>query len=638
MRKTMKNLIILILSILFLSSSAFAITIDGQNITGDFANATWTTYQDVDGDWGSTAQLLAMYVKTNETSLLIGIPAYTYNSTDNRGVCVFFDGNPDVGTNVMESGISSIYRLTGMGGLSFDTNFAPERVITMGIEPANAGNPGECYVDIGIIPSDSNAWVGTISNVFDIGGTISNYGITAGAFMPWPYSLEETNSAAEGIELSIPYEALNNSSPTVKVMAVTGNMEGSWLNNQTLPPSGGNTNWKSGVAADHHADLVPGEQFITIILPTFDTNVVFYASATGDKNFTYTNMPVIFTANASGGTSPYFYDWDLGDGTTTNIALLTNLYTSAGVFNPNAIISDSAVPANSVTVNLSAITISDLGFVNGLDIPSDFAARPMVTSVVQDTTATAYGGRATVPANGTQLDSMYAQFDIDKLFVGVCGNIITGNGDIVFCVLIDGDYSTGTNIMPLVNAGSPPKMQRLEGMTFDSDFTPDKAILFSVNALNEYWVNFYDINGNSEIYWGDKTEWENILDPFQRVYHMNSNYVNIVAFNDSNIAGTPDAATTGLEFMLDIDTIGYQIGQGSVRLQAIMYNHEITIDNVINQSLPGINGDSLGYGTASNVNYNAVAGNQYIEVNAIPEPGIIWIIGLLIPLIKGGAR
>ena len=624
----MKNFNLFVLSILIFSASAFAVVFDGMNITGNFANATWKTYQEINGDWGGTAQLMAMYVKTNDTSLLIGIPAYTYNPTDNRGVCVFFDGNPDVGTNIIESGITSINRISGMGGLSFDTNFAPERVVTFGVQPANAENPGECYVDLGIIPSDSNAWIGTISTVDDIfpTSTVTNHGIMAAALMPGPsYILENTNTASEGIEFSIDYDVLNNSSPTVKVMVVAGNLDGSWLNNQTLPPVSSNLNWLSNEAANHHADLVPGNQYLTIILPTFDTNVHFYASASANKSLIFANTEIDFISSQTGGTPPINYSWDLGNGVQTNVDIFSYTYPAAGNFTPQAIISDSV--GNSETVTLAEIKVYASTFVDGLNILNDFAGKG--TNALQDTESN--WAVATVPGTGAQLEQIFAYCENDKLFIGVSGNMTTGTGDRVLGLFIDSDYNVGSNVMPEVTAGSPAKLQNLAGMTFDSDFTPDKAILLSINSPADCWVNVYHIDSNSDWYWGNKTEKTDIFNPFQRIVNERDGLAgDIVAFNDLNTATSPENATTGIECALDAETIyfGLAPAQDTLRVQAIIYDWNTT--NVANQSLPGIDGDSSGFGVASNVNYEVVSGKQYIEVCApIPEPGIIWIIGLL---------
>ena len=66
----MKNILICLLLIALSTATSFAINIDGQNITGDFANATWKVYQDVADDWGGNNCVVSMYIETNDTHLL----------------------------------------------------------------------------------------------------------------------------------------------------------------------------------------------------------------------------------------------------------------------------------------------------------------------------------------------------------------------------------------------------------------------------------------------------------------------------------------------------------------------------------------------------------------------------------------
>ncbi len=59
---------------------------------------------------------------------------------------------------------------------------------------------------------------------------------------------------------------------------------------------------------------------------------------------------VSFTAVPSGGTSPYSFSWDFGDGQTGTGNLTQHRYTVAGSFSVTLNVTDSAVPVASVTV------------------------------------------------------------------------------------------------------------------------------------------------------------------------------------------------------------------------------------------------------------------------------------------------
>ena len=623
----MKNLITIILSILLFSASAFAITIDGQNITGDFANATWKVYQDVADDWGGN-NVIAMYIETNDTHLLVGIPGYV----NDNAVGLLLDLNADTGSNVMPSGLTMPDSIcAGMAGMSFDTDFTPD--LAVALRTANKDDNDDAWPALENINADIRTYLGTLDDIRDFGSTVTNGNTIVGALMGVVSFLEETNTFPEGLELAISYDDMNNNSPTVRVMALVCNNNGDWANNQTLPPTGGDTNWISSPSVDHHANLVPGNQYITIVFPTFDTGVHFYASAGANKTLAFADTDIDFTSTVTGGTPPITYEWDLGNGYLTNADMFVYSYPDAGNYTPEAIISDSA--GNSATVTIAEIKIYASTSVDGLNITNDFAGK---TNALQDTVTN--WEEATVPGNGAELDQLFAYCEERHLYVGVCGNLTTGNGERTIGIFIDSDYSVGSNVMPVITAGSPAKLENLAGMTFDSDFTPDKAILLSINSPADCWVNVYHIDSNSDWYWGDKTEYTDIFDPYQRIVNDRDGFAgDIVAFNDLNTAANPEDANTGVEYYLDMDTIyfGLTPTQSTVRIQAILFNWQTT--NVANQSLPGIDGNGSGFGLASRVNYENVPGKQYIEVCApIPEPGIIWIIGLLVLLIKGGAR
>ncbi len=618
----MKKFIILALIILTFSSVSFSITIDGQNITGDFANATWKVYQDVADDWGGN-NAIAMYIETNDTHLLVGIPGYV----NNNAVGFLLDLNAKTGSNVMPAGLTMSDSIcAGMAGMSFDTNFTPD--LAVALRTADKASNDDAWPALENINADLRTYLGTLNDIRDFGSTITNGNTIIGAFMALAPFLEETNTFPEGIEMAISYDDLNNNSPTVRVMALVCNNDGSWANNQTLPPTNGDTNnWISALSANHHADRVPGEQFLTIVLPTYNTGLQFYASASVAPTLGFAGSSLFeFKSTVSGGTPPYVYDWDLGNaGDSTNVGEFSYSYPAAGEFIPQAIISDNG--GNSTTVTLTQVKIYASTFVDGLNITNDFAEK---TNTIQNTTSN--WGEATVPGDGAELDSLYAYCDINKLYIGLCGNLTTGNGERTIGIFIDSDYNIGTNIMPVITAGSPAKLQNLAGITFDSDFTPDKAILLSIDSPADCWVNVYHIDSNSDWYWGTKTEFTDIFNPYQRIVNdVNGLAGDIVAFNNLNTAANPGDANTGVEYELDADTLyfGLTPGQDTLRIQAILFNWQST--NVANQSLPGINGDVAGYGVASNVNYEAVSGKQYIEVCApIPEPVSVYYLLFII--------
>ena len=623
----MKNILICLLLITLSTATSFAINIDGQNITGDFANATWKVYQDVADDWGGNNCIVSMYIETNDTHLLIGVPGFV----NNNAVGILFDLNADAGSNVMPSGLTMSDSIcAGMAGMSFDTNFTPDFAFALRTPDGTSNDEG--WPAFENINADIRTWLGLLDDIRDYGSSITNDNTYVGVLMDIAPTLEETNTFPNGIELAISYDDLDNNSPTVRVMALVCNNSGNWADNQTLPSTNGDTNnWVSNPSADHHADLVPGDQFITIILPTYDTGAQFYASASVTPTLGFAGSSVIeFKSTVTGGTPPYTYEWNLGNTESTNAGQFSYTYPAAGSFDPQAIISDSA--GNSATVSLAQVKVYAATTVDGLNITNDFAGK---TNALQDTASN--WGEATVPGSGAELDQLFAYCDNDKLYIGICGNLTTGIGERTIGIFIDSDYNAGSNVMPEITSGFPAKLQNLAGMTFDSDFTPDKAILASINSPADCWINVYHIDSNSDWYWGTKTEYTDIFNPYQRIVNDRGGQAgDIVAFNNLNTAATPAEANTGIECMLDADTIYYGLtpGQDTLKIQVILYNWNTT--NVANQSLPGINDNPAGYGVSTNVNYETVPGKQYIEVCApVPEPVFLgFAFGLFLLLFK----
>ncbi|MCX7846802.1 MAG: hypothetical protein N2595_02045 [bacterium] len=593
--------------------------IDGKNITGDFAQATWRTFQNVQDDWGGN-QIMAMYVQTNASHLLIGIPGYV----DNNAIVVFVDGNASLGANVIPAGLTQPERVKGMAGMTFDTGFTPETAVSLGV----AGGGGQAWPHKENIVGNSTTYMGLLNDPRNTGGVVTSGNTIVGAFMPAPYPLAETNTAPDGLEIALAYGDINNNSPTVRLMAIVCNLGGDWANNHTLPPTGGDTNWQSSPSSVHNAANVPGLQYLEVILPVADTNVYLIATAAADRSLAFAGTAVTFTNTAASGTPPYTYYWNLNNGFTTNVTTsatgfgFSYVYPSALVTNVISIISDNA--GRSVTVDIGTVKIYAPSIVDGLNITNDFAGKG--TNVLQDTASN--WGVATVPGNGAQLQRLFAYADGPKLYIGVCGNLMTNVGDNTLGIFIDVDYGVGTNVLPLVTAGgSFAKLRNLEGMTFDTDFTPDKALLLSIGGAADFWPNFYHIDQiSNEWYWGNtKTEWSSMFGgKFIRCVNDRWNTAgDVMAVNNDNVAGPADA-TTGFEAMLDFDSLvngGLLIGN-KIKLQAILYNWVTT--NVANQSLPGINGNAAGYGLAPQVNYASVPGQQYIEIDApVPEPSVL---------------
>jgi len=79
------------------------------------------------------------------------------------------------------------------------------------------------------------------------------------------------------------------------------------------------------------------------------------AKATASPTTVTVNQTVRFTGSVSGGTPPYIYNWDFGDGTSSSVASPTHVYAVDGsftaIFTVNDAAGDSAESSVTITVN-----------------------------------------------------------------------------------------------------------------------------------------------------------------------------------------------------------------------------------------------------------------------------------------------
>ncbi|GEM_PF-6748251 len=74
-------------------------------------------------------------------------------------------------------------------------------------------------------------------------------------------------------------------------------------------------------------------------------------------------LAVDFISNTGGGTPPYTYSWDFGDGATSTEANPSHVYTQAGIYNVRMTMTDSAsrqVTSNNLTITVESVTSMDV--------------------------------------------------------------------------------------------------------------------------------------------------------------------------------------------------------------------------------------------------------------------------------------
>ncbi|MBO0814826.1 MAG: PKD domain-containing protein, partial [Actinobacteria bacterium] len=89
-------------------------------------------------------------------------------------------------------------------------------------------------------------------------------------------------------------------------------------------------------------------------------SVPLTATAAGTPKTGNAPLKVSFTGSASGGTAPYSYSWNFGDGSAASTAQNpSHTYSSAGTYTAKLTVTDSSSPANTatstVTIKVSAV-------------------------------------------------------------------------------------------------------------------------------------------------------------------------------------------------------------------------------------------------------------------------------------------
>ena len=164
---------------------------------------------------------------------------------------------------------------------------------------------------------------------------------------------------------------------------------------------------------DSNSQTASGSQLITVSnpLPVSQLSVGFDYQP---RSVT-TTTTVTFTASVTGGTSPYNYQWDLGDGATSSGAYTSHLYAYSGTYTIQLTVTDNKGQSYSTsqTVTVIGSQIQPL--------TTDFNYKPTQTTV--DTTVTfaaaATGGTGPYTfgwdlgdastATGTNIDHMYTK-------------------------------------------------------------------------------------------------------------------------------------------------------------------------------------------------------------------------------------
>ncbi|NLF38948.1 hypothetical protein GX586_05845, partial [bacterium] len=201
---------------------------------------------------------------------------------------------------------------------------------------------------------------------------------------------------------------------------------------------------------------------------------------------------------------PRWYRWDItGPGGYTNIIQGTPnpavLFTNAGPYDVALtchVQADNTTEYSSGTNFPALLSFIESGWVNGAYIPDDVPAAyhgPLATAV-QDT-----------PTDWTGWDTLAAlrvhTNDTRRMHISIAGSIGQDNAIVL---LLDTDAALGANVLPL-RGGCTDVVRAMAGMHFDTEFTPDRALVIKPvrgpNADSAH-LDYSDILNNRNDYLG----------------------------------------------------------------------------------------------------------------------------------------
>ena len=135
-------------------------------------------------------------------------------------------------------------------------------------------------------------------------------------------------------------------------------------------------------ASPTHTYATPGDYSITLVVTDANTCtntllITDYISVTNAVDVTFSGSPlaactppldVNFTSTVTGGTAPFTYAWDFGDGNTATTANPSNTYTALGAYDVMLTVTDPSGCSDTETLT---------NYVNINDIVADFSAAPL---------------------------------------------------------------------------------------------------------------------------------------------------------------------------------------------------------------------------------------------------------------------
>lgn len=138
-----------------------------------------------------------------------------------------------------------------------------------------------------------------------------------------------------------------------------------------------------------------------------------------------------------------------------------------------------------VTYTIDAMATAPSGIIDATGIPS---AYPVGSLLATQNNFTGFGDAeefAPFTTNGSELDQMFVWSDLEKLYIGITGNIPADEGFnnhiLIFLDTVPFEVNFIPNNLSTNNPtafGDDPALQGMDQIVFDDDFTPDLAIQY----------------------------------------------------------------------------------------------------------------------------------------------------------------
>lgn len=249
-----------------------------------------------------------------------------------------------------------------------------------------------------------------------------------------------------------------------------------------------------------------------------------------------------------------------------------------------------------VTYTIDALASAPAGIIDGTDIPGDY---PMGSLLVTQNNFTGFGDAeefAPFTTNGSELDQLFVWSDLEKLYIGVTGNIPADEGFnnhiLIFLDTVPFNVNFIPNNLSTSNPtafGDDPALMGMDQFVFDDDFTPDVVIQYDRSG-NQHNADIVELEFglNTPLTFSTDTALHTGGD--LSVYSADlSNILGVNGIIGDDPIRQEEAALTansGVQFSILLSDLGLSPGQGDIKVAATITGGTGFVSN---QWLPPLN-------------------------------------------------